>query len=140
MVAVCLSFGLIYMRFKTSCSWNADSASNRWFSLVTAIVVFIVNMIPLVALWIPESLQQLGTTVPFYVVPTAGCCLVATGVLYWVFFRFVLPDWFMDRRQLEVTIKPIDVEDAEGNVVQQAEVVTHDWSIPELSRSRSLQN
>ncbi|KAB8300866.1 hypothetical protein EYC80_002794 [Monilinia laxa] len=99
MAAICLSFGMIWMRSKASSEWNIYSTSNRWFSLATAIIVFVANVFPVAALWIPES--TLGSSVPWYIVPTIGWTLVFGGSIYYLVFRFAVP-LFLGGAVLEV--------------------------------------
>ncbi|ESZ89783.1 hypothetical protein SBOR_9834 [Sclerotinia borealis F-4128] len=127
MVAISLSLGIIWMRSTRSSGWNTYSTSNRWFSLATAIVVFVANVFPVVALWIPEAL---GSSVPWYIVPTIGCSLLLGGVVYCLIFRFAVP-LFLGGAVLEVIRDPVIGIDGEGNSVQLGEMVYHKWSVPE---------
>ncbi|KAI9642690.1 hypothetical protein NHQ30_008421 [Ciborinia camelliae] len=128
MVAICLSFGIIWMRSSQSSEWNTYSTSNRWFSLATAIVVFVANSFPVAALWIPES--TLGSSVPWYIVPTIGWTLVLGGFIYYLVFRFVVP-LLKGGAVLEVKRDPVIGIDDEGHFVQHGEMVYQKWSVPE---------
>ncbi|KAA8571418.1 hypothetical protein MFRU_026g00320 [Monilinia fructicola] len=128
MAAICLSFGMIWMRSKASSGWNTYSTSNRWFSLVTAIIVFVANAFPVAALWIPEP--TLGSSVPWYIVPTIGWTLVFGGFLYYLVFRFAVP-LFLGGAVLEVKRDPVIGIDYDGHFVQHGEMVYQKWSVPE---------
>ncbi|KAJ8059581.1 hypothetical protein OCU04_011236 [Sclerotinia nivalis] len=128
MVAICLSFGIIWMRSRESSEWNKYSTSNRWFSLATAVVVFVANAFPVAALWIPESTP--GSSIPWYVVPTIGWTLLLGGFIYYLVFRFAVP-LFLGGAVLEVKRDPFIGIDNEGHFVQRGEMVYQKWSVPE---------
>ncbi|KAM0156130.1 hypothetical protein ACHAPG_005478 [Botrytis cinerea] len=111
MVAICLSFGMIWMRSRETDEWNTYSTVNRWFSLITAIVVFVANAFPVAALWIPESAP-------------------GTGFIYYMVFRFAVP-LFLGGAILEVKRDPVIGIDNEGHFVQHGEMVYQKWSVPE---------
>jgi hypothetical protein len=128
MSAICLSFGLICMRIRRTSKWNGYSESNRWVSLITAIIVFCANTFPVAALWIPE--RGLGASVPWYMVPTIGWALVLGGLIYWLGFRYAVPV-FLKGAVLEVKRDPVISIDDEGHFVQHGEMVYQKWSVPE---------
>ncbi|KAM0138752.1 hypothetical protein ACHAO1_003351 [Botrytis cinerea] len=128
MVAICLSFGMIWMRSRETDEWNTYSTVNRWFSLITAIVVFVANAFPVAALWIPESAP--GSSIPWYIVPTIGWTLVLAGFIYYMVFRFAVP-LFLGGAILEVKRDPVIGIDNEGHFVQHGEMVYQKWSVPE---------
>ncbi|CAD6445349.1 de1bd2df-e27b-4a2f-9748-9a3129b5dc9c [Sclerotinia trifoliorum] len=130
MVAICLSLGMILMRSTKSSEWNTHSTSNRWFSLATAVVVFVANAFPVAALWIPES--NPGSSIPWYVVPTIGWTLVLGGFIYYLVFRFAVPR-LLRGQMLEVQRKHFYIRDDEGYYVQKSEIVEHKWSVPRYS-------
>ncbi|KAM0141905.1 hypothetical protein ACHAP3_001898 [Botrytis cinerea] len=128
MVAICLSFGMIWMRSRETDEWNTYSTVNRWFSLITAIIVFVANAFPVAALWIPESAP--GSSIPWYIVPTIGWTLVLAGFIYYMVFRFAVP-LFLGGAILEVKRDPVIGIDNEGHFVQHGEMVYQKWSVPE---------
>jgi len=128
-----LSFGMICNRV-TNSRWNEISKFNRGFSLMMACLVFLANSFPVAAFWIPASKEQLGTHIPWFVVPTAGCALVLSGFFYWFVFHSVVP-LFMSHRVLFVRRSPVLSKDAEGNFTQIAETVMQKWEVPEASSS-----
>ncbi|KAF7896513.1 hypothetical protein EAF00_006527 [Botryotinia globosa] len=128
MVAICLSFGMIWMRSRETDEWNTYSTTNRWFSLITAIIVFVANAFPVAALWIPESSS--GSSIPWYIVPTIGWTLVLAGFIYYAVFRFAVP-LFLGGAVLEVKRDPVIGIDNEGHFVQHGEMVYQKWSVPE---------
>jgi hypothetical protein len=92
---VCLGFGILWMRLflnPNKPDWNKISAMRcKWFSIATAVIVISANIFPVCALWIPESLQELGTTIPWMVIPATGWTLIVTGFLYWAVLYWVIP-------------------------------------------------
>ncbi|KAM3072668.1 hypothetical protein ACMFMF_007003 [Clarireedia jacksonii] len=134
----CLSLGLILMRLRASSPWNTYSKSNRWFSLCTAVIVFIANAFPVAALWIPEpplAQARKGSAtgagdVPWYMVPTIGWALVLAGIIYWIGFVYGVPV-FRKGAVLEVKRDPVIGVDDEGLFVQYGEMVYQKWAVPE---------
>lgn len=116
------------MRSKKSNEWNTYSTTNRWFSLATAVIVFVANAFPVAVLWIPESAP--GSSVPWYIVPTIGWTLVLGGFIYYLIFRFAVP-LFLGGAVLEVKRDPFIGIDNEGHFVQHGEMVYQKWSVPE---------
>ena len=129
MIAVLLSSGLIIMRLRTSSTWNADSLTNRWLSLSTAVFVLLANLFPIIASWTPQLQAQFVTSIPWFAVPTMGWALVISGLCYWLVFRYVWPI-FKSGAVLTVTRNPVLRVDDEGNVVQQGELVQQSWEVP----------
>lgn len=119
---------MIWMRSNKSNEWNTYSTTNRWFSLATAVIVFVANAFPVAVLWIPESAP--GSSVPWYIVPTIGWSLVLGGFIYYLIFRFAVP-LFLGGAVLEVKRDPFIGIDNEGHFVQHGEMVYQKWSVPE---------
>jgi len=130
-VAVCLGIGLLWMRcFSKASNWNQiSSTKTRWVSIFTAIIVISANVFPIGALWIPESLQELGTIVPWMVVPSVGWGLVTTGFGYWVVLYWVYPI-FHSGEVFVVKRNPI-IFQIGGEYMQIAEVNEQGWQIAE---------
>ena len=136
MVAICLSFGLICMRLSKRSYWNTWSNSNRWFSLASACIVLCANLFPVIASWIPGDREQLGTSIPWLVIPTTGWALILSGFFYWLVFAFIVP-LFMSGRQLIVKRFLIIEEDDEGNLVQAGELIDQAWVVPPATQTTS---
>jgi hypothetical protein len=113
--------------------WNRISKSTKWFSIFTAVIVIVANTFPVGALWIPETLNELGTTVAWFVVPAVGWALIVSGLAYWATLYWIVPlfhsgqDFVVDRTPLIFYI--------EGEYMQMAEVNEQGWKILERTES-----
>jgi len=129
-IGACLAFGMICMRIQGSSGWNSMSRSGRWVSLAIAIIYFVANAIPVIMLWIPASIAQLGTSIPWEVVPVAGWSLVVAGLVYWLIFHSIVPV-FMNGRELYVKVTPTFRVDSQGNPVHVGERFERRWMVPD---------
>jgi len=132
-IGASLSLGIICMRLQRSSTWNSLSNSNRWFSLTIAAIYFIANAIPVVMLWIPATMEQLGTSIPWEVVPAVGWSLVTISFIYWLVFYYLAPV-FMNGRVLEVKVIPKFRVDSQGNSVYVGERFERQWLVPPHER------
>jgi len=71
--------------------WNNISTSTKWFSIIKAVIVIVANIFPVGALRDPESLQELGTTVPWFVIPATGWALIVSAFVYWATLYWIVP-------------------------------------------------
>ncbi|KAH8810834.1 amino acid permease-domain-containing protein [Xylogone sp. PMI_703] len=132
-MAVCLGVGILWMRcFSKASSWNRiSSVKSKWCSIITVAIVLILNSFPIWALWVPEPLQKLGTTIPWIVVPSVGTGLVVTGIAYWILIRWIRP-LFHNGEEFIVKRSPLIVRTRE-EYRQVAEVIEQSWRIPEMA-------
>jgi amino acid transporter len=83
-IGIMVSSGLLYLKFTPDERWSSPSPAPTW-----AVSVFLVsNMILVVLPWIPP-LDAVDDAFPYYAYPAGGCAILASGVLYWAWWRRV---------------------------------------------------
>ncbi|KAL1624168.1 hypothetical protein SLS54_004097 [Diplodia seriata] len=137
--AACLGLGLIAMRTlphlkhhmfdgpnKRREDWNMASVVPWQISIVAGTLMFISNTYPLVASWIPANYVELH--VPWYVVPTSACSVLASGIIYYLGMKFI---WSNGRDRVVVRDLMFSRErDNNGQPVQAVEAFDAYWVVP----------
>ncbi|KAF2746086.1 amino acid transporter [Sporormia fimetaria CBS 119925] len=83
-----VGIGLLYLTFGSSSDWKAERTSLHAWPPTT--VFWIISLLfVLLAPFMKNT--TLTPTIPWYVVPTVGCCMLVAGTLYWVMWAKVLP-------------------------------------------------
>ena len=67
--------------------WNRISQVPKLLSCCAAVIVVVLNVFPIVVLWIPDND---GSSVSWFVVPTVGWVLIGFAFMYWVLFSIWL--------------------------------------------------
>lgn len=137
--AACLGFGLIIMRLlphfkheifdgpnKRRENWNRASIIPWQISIVAGILMLTSNTYPLVASWLPAT--YLGTYVPWYVVPTTACSVLASGIVYYLGMKFIWSNG-RDRVVVRDVIFTRDINNNE-QPVQAVEAFDAVWVVP----------
>ncbi|KUJ09194.1 uncharacterized protein LY89DRAFT_598930 [Mollisia scopiformis] len=127
-----VAFGLLCLRFTPNVHW-AQKSSLKYplLSIIAALILLIVNIFPLIFLWVPDpsfpKATHTGGAVDWFAGQTFALCLLAFAFLYWVIFRAVIS--VRSRREgkvLHVRRKPIFKHDARG-LTQVMEIVSLEW-------------
>ena len=131
---VCLGGGLLYLRFFANRNWSEKSRLGSGFnslvSIISATLFMLVNAFPIIALWVPPSTEYSKSVLyyyPWYSTPTVGWSVLALGVLYWLVFRFVVPNIGQHKGyQLKVQ-RTLFFHEENGYPVQWHERINFDW-------------
>ncbi len=138
--------GLLFLRLRPGHkSWRSKSSFPHVLSIVSATVLAVAMLFPLIAAWLPPSattsdsavdravLDDLLPGYPWFCTPTAGWSLLGFGVLYWLWFRFLLPRvGFRKGKELVVEREPFFHRE-HGYHVQWHEIVRFNWVIRKTS-------
>ena len=151
LVSFFVATGLLYLRFHDARGWREMSVDFkpwggptaalfvRWgnlpFSLYSLIGNSIVTGFLLVTAFIPPAddspFSNSTQGYEWYIVPTVGLGGLILGGVYFVVFRYVVPQ--VKGKQLIVERVPIIVSDDHGGFVQKHEIVEFSWGVPEAS-------
>lgn len=94
--AVFIGCGLFYLRYSPSQSklWAAERTDYHAWWPCTLIFCFSSAFL-LVAPFVPNEYEGkrslLTNSIPYYVFPTVGCCVLASGFIYWFGFAKIWP-------------------------------------------------
>lgn len=106
-----LGLGLLLLRFSGARKWALKSKTNSSVSITAALLYTIVNIFPIILVWVPPSstVNQLehrndnttpnglelnippASKISWFVTPTVGWSLIAFGVAYWFGFYYLVP-------------------------------------------------
>ena len=126
-----LGAGLVYLRLSSSRNWGKKSQAIPWVSTTAGGIFAIANAFPFIASWVPPSDKEpsLTTGVPWFATPTVGWCLIATAILYWAAFYYLVPR-LGDHRGKELKVHRIlFFHEEHGYPVQWHERLNFNWVI-----------
>lgn len=87
-----IGLGILVLRFRPGAHWAAKSTSNKYISVVTALIFTVANFFPLVAVWFrPSGDSGLKLPVTWYATGTIGIGLIGVAFVWWVGLRYVVP-------------------------------------------------
>ena len=143
-LGVFVSGGLLYLKLdsyfrgENGRNWTAKASSTGfipWVSPFHAIIYFAINVFMIFACFVKpvkNSASSLGYA--WFVLPTIGLSCLLLGVGWWL--GLIGIQWHR-RRKLVVTRTPYIEKVGEGEYVQKAELVEHDWIPDTISDSDS---
>jgi hypothetical protein len=138
-----MGLGLLCLRLTPSLNWASKSQfRHQWVSTLCAAVLFLLSVVPLVLLWVPDPgapfLSRTDNLVPWYAPQTLGVCAIAGAFLYWLGFRaYVLIRSRASGLVLKIERHPI-FKDDKGRLTQIYEIITLRW-VDDDSRDIGLQ-
>ena len=134
-----LGIGMLCLRFrKTSSgrSWRDKSPANHYGSTISDAICVIAHGFPLVASWFPptprspEAIKEiLLKYYPWFATATVGWSVLACSVVYWLVFRFVLPQIGNRRGSVFVVERHPHFHTEHGYDVEYHEIVAHNWVV-----------
>lgn len=80
--------GLVYLALSPRSGWKTERTSFHTSPLLTILWVFSLLFV-LIAPFVPNN--RVTPTIPWFVVPTVGCSVVAIGTLYWFYWFKLWP-------------------------------------------------
>ncbi|KAF2232477.1 hypothetical protein EV356DRAFT_534588 [Viridothelium virens] len=120
-----------YFRGENGNNWTAKAGATGFIpriSPIHAIVYFVANTFMIFASFVKPSKDSAYTSskqgYPWYVLPTVGLSCLLLGVAWWTGLKGV--EWHR-RRTLVVSRTPYIERVSEGEYVQKAELVEHEW-------------
>jgi hypothetical protein len=128
-----VGFGLLYLRLWPGTRWSEISSFNPWLSTIAALIFTLMNLFPVVGIWIPDPavkyLANTGNLVSWYAGPTVGIAVLALSVIYWFgFWGMIRQRESREGKELAVERRPIILED-EGAYIQLYEIVGLRWRV-----------
>ena len=126
--------GLLLLRlFDSRTKWSTISDEKAWLSILCATIFSIGNLYPVCAIFVPPGKSDSTPSgVSFWVVGTIGLSTLALGVIYWVFWGFVVPWAYESDLKVERTMT---TGNEGGEMVVVNEIVSIDWE-DRVSRAR----
>lgn len=127
-----VGFGLLYLRLFPSLKWAGKSQfQHRWISTGCAAVFLLLNLYPLVFMWVPDPaapfLSRTDSIVPWYASQTLGVCAVASALVYWLGFYLYLHVYSRaEGKEMRVERRPIFRDEGDG-LTPIYEIVTQKW-------------
>ncbi len=132
--------GLLFLRITRRRKWGQKSGINPYVSSAAAFLFTIANLFPIVTAWVRPSgsaAPATGNDVPWFTTPTVGWALIASGILYWVGFYFLVPKTRKhDGKGLQVHRK-LFFHEEHGYPVQWHEQLSFQWIINNMSEHPS---
>jgi amino acid transporter len=128
-----VSAGLLYLKLDSFRGVNGRQWSTKvnfipWLSPLHVIIYFLATSFFLIAAFVPPNSASVYSAniqgYAWYVVPTLGLSSLLWGVCWWFGLKWL--QW-QRRRVLVVTRTPYIEKDEDGNYVQKAELVEHEW-------------
>ncbi|KUJ21641.1 uncharacterized protein LY89DRAFT_608035 [Mollisia scopiformis] len=129
---VCISFGLLCLRFTPSVRWSEKSElRSSATSITAALILFCCSLFPFICIWIPDPndryLARSGKLVSWFASQTAGLALITIAFIYWVIFRiYVKVRSSREGKTLHIRREPKFKQDSHG-LTQILEIVTIQW-------------
>ena len=128
-----MAIGLLVLRF--SSNWSSKSPMPFWLSVLAAFIYLLANGFPLVAVWVPPAkgavtaVHDIIPGTPWYLTGLLSWSLILCGVLYWIFFRYMLPRIGARKgKEFVVEREPV-FRTQNGERVQWHEIVLHSWVV-----------
>lgn len=131
---------MLKLRLSSRERWREKSTVNPYVSIVAATVFGIGSIYPLVAIWVPPRgpFVEIDRAVPWFTVPTVGCCVLAFGGLWYLgFLSYAARRLRKDRVEFKVEKVPdFDREPhPDGPFVQISEEIYIAWVAKEVNES-----
>ncbi|KAK3901884.1 amino acid permease-domain-containing protein [Staphylotrichum tortipilum] len=140
-----IGFAMLRLRLWPGSGWREISLVPHWLGVLAAVVFTATNVVPLVAIWVPDAAQpfmaRTDGKVPWYASQTMAVSIVAAAGLYWVVFKGYL--WQRRERYgevLSVTRRPVfwAAEAGQRGLVLLYEIIWVRWTdwVPEEENER----
>jgi hypothetical protein len=125
--------GVLYLRLWPNTKWRKMSSFNPWLSTIAALIFTLLNLFPVISVWIPDPavkyLARTNKLVIWYAGPTVGLVVLGLSVLYWFgFWSYIRRRESRERKKFEVERIPI-IREEEGSYIQLFEIVGCRWSV-----------
>jgi len=125
--------GVLYLRLRPNIKWRKISSFNPWLSTIAALIFTLLNVFPVIGVWIPDPavkyLAETDNVVIWYAGPTVGLVVLGISILYWFgFWSYVRQRENSERQEFKVERTPI-IREEEGSYIQLFEIVGFRWSI-----------
>jgi len=140
-----IGLAMLWLRLWPGGNWREISQVPHWLGVAAAVIFTATNVVPLVAIWVPDAEQpfmaRTDGKVPWYASQTMAVSILAAAGLYWVVFKGYL--WQRRERYgevLSVTRRPVfwAAEAGQRGLVLLYEIIWVRWVdwVPEAENAR----
>ena len=122
-----IAIGVLYLHLDTKVNWSSklEGFSNSQ-SLVSAIVVAIVGLFPMIMEWIPPS-NHWEAKFPWYSTALISWAFVVLCILYWIWLAYMLPKVGHRQGKKLFIVRDPHFSQEDGYVVLEHEIVQMRW-------------